>query len=138
MLEKLNTIRVSIRNYLFRPGNQNKIGFIFLFFVTVLLVGLGLFKIFGGEYAHEFYKNFNLDSYYRIRIGLIELIAALMLWSNKTSKLGLYLVLCLMGGAVAVHIMTSTPGIKIPIFIGILSFIGVSIRKHGFRIKLWF
>jgi len=138
MLEKLNNIRVSIRQYLWNPSNQNKTGFIFLFFITTLLVGLGLFKIFGGEFADEFYKKLNLDSFYRVRIGFIEIIASIMLWFNKTSKLGLYLVLCLMGGAVATHIITSTPGANIPVFVGIISFISVSIRKHGFRIKLWF
>lgn len=138
MLEKLNEIRKKIRSWLLQNNKSKYISFLFLGVVTIILVLFGMFKIFGGEYAETFYKPMNLGGFYRIRIGLVEIIAALLLWFNKTSKIGMFLTTFIMGGASAAHILFSIPGLNIPIFVTIFTIIGVKIKNHGFKFRLWF
>lgn len=138
MLSKLESLRKKFKSLLTKPNNVPKIGNFVLIIVTLMLGLSGLFKIFGGSFAESFYTTLNVESFYRIRIGFIEIISVSLLWFNRTSQLGFYLILCLMGGAVAVHIVTSTPGLLSPVYIGIFTFIGLSIKKHGLKVKDWF
>lgn len=137
MLEKLNRIRLTFKSWVLQPNNTKKLGYLLLGVVTFILGSIGLFKVFGGEYSSQMYTQLGINDYYRIRIGLLEIIGVSLIWFNRTSSLGMYLIFCLMGGAVSTHILTSPIGMSIPIYIGLFTFVGVSIRKHGFNFKMW-
>jgi len=138
MLEKLRNLFDSVRRWILSSDNYLKIGNILLVFPTIIIGLFGLFKIFGGEYADEMYKQINMEQFYRIRIGFIEVLSVILLWFNRTSLIGMLLILSLMGGATAAHIITATDGIGTPILIGLFTFIGFSIKRKGLKIKNWF
>lgn len=105
--------------------------------VNLVLLSSGLFKIFGGQYADDFFKTINLSEY-RIRIGIIEIIGLVLLWFNKTSKYGLIIIWSLMIGAFTIHLTFLKESIYSPLFFGIIVWLLYSIRKYGKDIKSWF
>lgn len=138
MLEKLREIFDSARLWFFTSDNYIKLGNILLLIVSVIIGSFGLFKMFGGEFANQMYKQINLTEFYRIRIGFIEVASIMLLWFKRTSFIGMLLILSLMGGATAIHILTSSPGIGTPICIGLFTFIGYSIKNKGLKVRDWF
>lgn len=106
-------------------------GWALIFMSVFFLVSGGLQKVIGSNEMVQNFTFMKLESY-RIWIGALEVLAALLLVYPKTSTYGAVLISTIMGGAVALHLsLMGGNGFIAPIMVSLVAWIGHCLRKYG-------
>lgn len=98
------------------------------------LVGLGLTasaiaKLSGAAPIVDNFQKFHLAPY-RVTIGVLELLCAILFLIPKTSSLGILLVTGYFGGAIVAHLTTGTPSEAAPaIVLGAIAWLSAYLRN---------
>jgi hypothetical protein len=97
--------------------------------VTVALVASGAVKLFGVPAVVENFEKFHLGAY-RVPIGALELVCAVLFIVPRTSSLGTLLLTGYFGGAIVAHLTTDAPAeLVAPAVLGALAWAANALRN---------
>ena len=93
-----------------------------------LILGSASGKFTEWEGKAEMFEHIGYDSDLMYRIGIVEVIIAVMFLIPRTSFVGAILLSAYLGGAVATHVRVGEPFV-VPIIIGIVIWVALGLRR---------
>lgn len=98
---------------------------------AVFFIMGGVQKVIGTEQMVNNFTFMKLENY-RIWIGGLEILGALLLVIPKTSSYGAVLISTIMGGAVALHLsLMEGNGFQAAVILAVCAWVGHCLRKYG-------
>ncbi len=107
-------------------------GWILVIISAVFLIMGGTQKVIGTKEMVDNFTFMKLQDY-RVWIGALEILGAVLLVIPKTSTYGAVLISTIMGGAVALHLsLMNGNGYQAAVLISVVGWVGHCLRKYGF------
>lgn len=112
--------------------NLKNLGWVFVIMSAVFLIMGGTQKVIGTNQMVDNFTFMKLQDY-RIWVGVLEILGAILLVIPKTSTYGAVLISTIMGGAVALHLsLMNGNGFQAAVIISVVAWVGHCLRKYGF------
>ena len=111
------------------------LGWLLIVLVSLMLGMSGISKVMGTE---EMIKNFTFTNLlpYLALVGVSEIIGVALLVYPATSKYGALMLSSIMSAAAVIHLSyMGGSGVMVPIFLGVLAWLGYYLREYGSDIK---
>ena len=114
--------------------SSKNLGWILIIMSFVFLIIGGVQKIIGTDTMVNNFTYMKLQDY-RIWIGVLEVLGAILLIVPKTSSIGAVLISTIMGGAVALHLsLMGGNGFQAATILSLTAWIGYLLRKYQISI----
>ncbi len=101
-----------------------------------LVFGSAVGKFVDFEGKQEMFSHLGYNEDLMIKIGIVEVVIAILFLIPKTSFVGAILVAAYLGGATATHVRVGDP-FYFPIVIGVLAWIGLGLRRPAVFRLAW-